>query len=110
MLACQPSIAQSREAAGRAGPGKPKLALVAGGWGVLKGEMNWDRDGEWDTWIPGGLWKWVKRLEYPDCGLTSCSQPSSIPKQSKDTHKSFTFDYSYWSHTSVRLLGWGKQQ
>lgn len=24
------------------------------------------------------------------------------PKQSKDAPKSFTFDYSYWSHTSVR--------
>lgn len=33
--------------------------------------------------------------------------PSAIinPKQSKDAPKSFTFDYSYWSHTSVRLLG-----
>lgn len=30
----KPSVAQSREAAGRgAGPGKPKLALVAGGGG-----------------------------------------------------------------------------
>lgn len=28
------------------------------------------------------------------------------PKQAKDPSKNFTFDYSYWSHTSVSELGW----
>lgn len=34
--------------------------------------------------------------------------PTAIvnPKQPKETPKSFSFDYSYWSHTSVSP-GWG---
>lgn len=52
----------------------------------------------------GRGWEYLNLACLP---LTSPS-PSAIinPKQSKDAPKSFTFDYSYWSHTSVRLLGW----
>ena len=50
-----------------------------------------------------------QRLGVPDLGLHPFAFSAIInPKQSKDAPKSFTFDYSYWSHTSVRLLGWGK--
>lgn len=114
MLAGSPQIAQSREAAHRGRDlGKPKLALVAGGgWGVLKG-----RDELGQRWEVGcldctGLWENGQRLGVSDLSffLLTSFAPSAIfnPKQSKDAPKSFTFDYSYWSHTSVRLLGWGK--
>lgn len=41
------------------------------------------------------------------CVVSMQGNTTSIinPKQSKDAPKSFTFDYSYWSHTSVRWLG-----
>uniref|UniRef100_A0A8C8Y3K8 Kinesin motor domain-containing protein n=1 Tax=Panthera leo TaxID=9689 RepID=A0A8C8Y3K8_PANLE len=44
------------------------------------------------------------------CVVSMQGNTTSIinPKQGKDAPKSFTFDYSYWSHTSVRLSGWGK--
>lgn len=37
--------------------------------------------------------------------------PTAIvnPKQPKETPKSFSFDYSYWSHTSVRLGAQGRR-
>uniref|UniRef100_A0A3P9C4I2 Kinesin motor domain-containing protein n=1 Tax=Maylandia zebra TaxID=106582 RepID=A0A3P9C4I2_9CICH len=34
-------------------------------------------------------------------GNTTCI---SNPKQPKDGAKNFTFDYSYWSHTTVKTL------
>lgn len=82
---------------------------------MLKGrdEMNWDRGGEWDAWISGFVGT-GQRLRVPNLAFLPLPflAPSAIinPKQSKDAPKSFTFDYSYWSHTSVRLLGWGKAQ
>lgn len=36
----------------------------------------------------------------PPSELCSCLSAISHPKQAKDV-KSFNFDYSYWSHTSV---------
>lgn len=47
--------------------------------------------------------------------IMSVSLPAAIvnPKQPKETPKSFSFDYSYWSHTSVSPgLGfrWGGSQ
>lgn len=55
------------------------------------------------------MWGNGQRLGVPDLGLPvfPSPAPSAIvnPKQSKDAPKSFTFDYSYWSHTSVRSLG-----
>lgn len=42
----------------------------------------------------------------PSTSLTPCPSPLPAaivnPKQPKETPKSFSFDYSYWSHTSVR--------
>lgn len=52
-----------------------------------------------------------QKLGVPDLGLPLFPSAASAiinPKQGKDAPKSFTFDYSYWSHTSVRLSGWGK--
>lgn len=55
---------------------------------------------------PLGLWESGQRLSIPDLdSLLSVFSAIINPKQSKDAPKSFTFDYSYWSHTSVRLLG-----
>lgn len=55
---------------------------------------------------PWGLWESGQRLSVPDLGFPLFVFSAIInPKQSKDAPKSFTFDYSYWSHTSVRLLG-----
>ena len=59
----------------------------------------------------GGLWQVGRGWEVHDLGLPlPFPAPSAIinPKQSKEGPKSFTFDYSYWSHTSVRRLGWGR--
>lgn len=66
----------------------------------------------WDAWIPGicmGVGRVWENLTLTFLPLPSLA-PSAIinPKQSKDAPKSFTFDYSYWSHTSVRLLSQGK--
>lgn len=70
--------------------------------------MNQDIGGEWDAWTPT-RWGNGQKSGVPDLGLLvfSLLALSAIinPKQSKDAPKSFTFDYSYWSHTSVRLLG-----
>lgn len=52
---------------------------------------------------PQGLWENGQRLRVLDCGFSFFVFAAIInPKQSKDAPKSFTFDYSYWSHTSVR--------
>ena len=55
-----------------------------------------------------GLWGVGRGWEYLTLALLPLLSAIINPKQSKDAPKSFTFDYSYWSHTSVRLLGWGK--
>lgn len=69
--------------------------------------MSWGGSGERDA----QFWELVgsgQRLGGPDLGLLSFALSAIVnPKQSKDAPKSFTFDYSYWSHTSVRWLGWG---
>lgn len=63
-------------------PGLPQWEVVAG---------NGRRSGVPDLGLPA----------FPSAALSAITNP----KQSKDAPKSFTFDYSYWSHTSVRLLG-----
>lgn len=59
--------------------------------------------------VGSGLPGFLQHGRVPDLGHPVFPSPvlSAIinPKQSKDAPKSFTFDYSYWSHTSVRLLG-----
>uniref|UniRef100_A0A8B9VIE5 plus-end-directed kinesin ATPase n=1 Tax=Anas zonorhyncha TaxID=75864 RepID=A0A8B9VIE5_9AVES len=55
---------------------------------------------------------WLDLAMVPPSSLTSLSLSPAIlnPKQPKETPKSFSFDYSYWSHTTPADINYASQK